>query len=133
MQNFYSGYGRIVYGDRLVGREADVALLVERLRQGNNQGIVGQRRIGKTSLLVEVTRQLRQTRYPDPIVWLDVSTFSSDAEMFKEVLDEVVDAYVGLGKELPTRFEERILSLPVESAYDAYKRCRRGLTSLSQA
>jgi len=53
------GDGSVVEGDRFWDREEDLKLFIERIDRGANQLLVAQRRMGKTSLMAEVERQLR--------------------------------------------------------------------------
>ncbi|MCY4057150.1 MAG: ATP-binding protein [Gammaproteobacteria bacterium] len=53
-----SSPGRWVQGDDFFGREAELALLAERVRDGNHVLLTGQRRMGKTSLARELGRRL---------------------------------------------------------------------------
>ena len=50
--------GSPVYGDRFWGREADLSLLIKKLKSGAHVSIIAQRRIGKTSLMHEASRNL---------------------------------------------------------------------------
>jgi hypothetical protein len=52
------GGGNWVVGERFWDREAELALLIERLADGANLSIVAPRRIGKTSLMREAARRL---------------------------------------------------------------------------
>ena len=53
-----SSTGRWVDGDDFFGREAELALLAERLADGNHILLTGQRRMGKTSVVRELGRRL---------------------------------------------------------------------------
>ncbi len=54
-------HGNWVEGDRFWDREADIELLVDHIRDEAHVLIVAQRRMGKTSLMREVARRLRDT------------------------------------------------------------------------
>jgi hypothetical protein len=59
-RNPYAGFGKIVRGDRLVGREADIDNIVEMLRTDSGSiAVIGNPRIGKTSVVIEALSRLR--------------------------------------------------------------------------
>jgi uncharacterized protein len=70
--------GNYVEGDRFWGRERELALFIEDLNAGANILLVAQRRIGKTSLMHEVSRQI-QDRYLCLHVDLEQSASAADA------------------------------------------------------
>jgi uncharacterized protein len=70
--------GNYVEGDRFWGREREVALFIEDLDDGANILLVAQRRIGKTSLMHEVSRQIAD-RYLCLHVNLEQSVSAADA------------------------------------------------------
>ena len=55
-----SSPGRWVHGDDFFGREVELALLAERVADGNHVLLTGQRRMGKTSLARELGRRLQR-------------------------------------------------------------------------
>lgn len=131
MINPYSGYGNIVLGERLVGRERHIDAMLKRLASnGGSLSVVGEPRIGKSSLAKEVCRQLSST-YPErPIVWLDASTITSETELFVSLIDEVTDALEVNGPGVSDSLSQ-FAAMQVSNAYDAYRRCRKGLQSLN--
>lgn len=58
MRTLKPAHGNWVAGDRFWGRETELALFEEGLREGANYLLVAQRRMGKTSLMREVMRHL---------------------------------------------------------------------------
>ena len=52
--------GNWVDGDRFFDREADIAELEARIRDGTHTLLTAQRRMGKTSLVRELLRRLRE-------------------------------------------------------------------------
>jgi len=52
-------YGSIVSGEDFCGREETIKLLTEYLRSSQNVMVQGERRIGKTSLIYETTRRMK--------------------------------------------------------------------------
>jgi uncharacterized protein len=70
--------GNYVEGDRFWGRERELSLFIEDLDAGANILLVAQRRIGKTSLMHQVSRQI-QDRYLCLHVDLEQSSSAADA------------------------------------------------------
>ena len=52
-------HGNWVDGDRFWGRQADLNLFISRIDDGAQQQLTAQRRMGKTSLMRETARQLK--------------------------------------------------------------------------
>ena len=71
-------YGNWVEGDRFWDRESDIKLLINRIEEGAHIMLVAQRRMGKTSLMREISRRL-QGRYICLFVDLQRACDSPDA------------------------------------------------------
>ena len=71
-------HGNWVEGDRFWDREKDIELMIKKLDEGANILLVAQRRMGKTSLMKEVKRQL-QDRYTCLFVDLQKAHTAEDA------------------------------------------------------
>lgn len=71
-------HGNWVEGDRFWDRESDTALMVEKLDEGAHILLVAQRRMGKTSLMKEIKRQLNG-RYTCLFVDLQKASTAEDA------------------------------------------------------
>jgi len=55
MANPFIGYGKVIGGERLVGRQSALDEIFERInRNGGSVAVIGSPRIGKTSLASEV-------------------------------------------------------------------------------
>ena len=74
--------GNWVDGDRFFGREADLELLRDRVREGTPTLLTAQRRMGKTSLVRESFRRLEGER--------EVATLFVDLEDSKDPADAIV-------------------------------------------
>ena len=70
-------HGNWVEGDRFWDRESDIALLTEKIDEGAHVLLVAQRRMGKTSLMKEIKRQLA-SRYICLFVDLQKAMTSED-------------------------------------------------------
>ncbi len=55
--------GKPVYGNNLIGREKEIRLIKELILAGQSIVIVAPRRMGKTSLMMELIRQLKEEGY----------------------------------------------------------------------
>jgi AAA+ ATPase superfamily predicted ATPase len=64
-------YRNWVEGDRFWGRERDLEVFISRIESGAHSLLTGQRRMGKTGLMKETSRRLRErylpARYPGPV------------------------------------------------------------------
>jgi hypothetical protein len=85
-------YGNWVEGDRFWDRESDTGLLIEKLDEGTHILLVAQRRMGKTSLMKEIKRQLNG-RYT--CLFLDLQKASSAEDAIVE-LSLVLKPYTSL-------------------------------------
>ena len=73
-----------VAGDRFFDREHELALLRERIREGTHTLLTAQRRMGKTSLVRELLRQL-QTENEYETVFVDLEGAQSAADAITEI------------------------------------------------
>lgn len=76
--------GSPVEGKKFFDREHEIALLSERVREGNHTLLVGQRRMGKTSVVRELLRRLQATD-EFATVFVDFEDAQSPAETVVEL------------------------------------------------
>ena len=76
--------GSPVEGKKFFDREHDLEVLTERVREGNHTLLVGQRRMGKTSVVRELLRRLRRTGDFET-VFVDFEAARSPAETVVEL------------------------------------------------
>lgn len=76
--------GSPVEGKKFFDREHEIALLSERVREGNHTLLVGQRRMGKTSVVRELLRRLQATG-EFATVFMDFEDAQSPAETVVEL------------------------------------------------
>lgn len=76
--------GNWVDGDRFFDREAELEALVERVHLGNNTLLTAQRRMGKTSLVRELLRRLKETGEIEPI-FVDLEAARDPADAIAEI------------------------------------------------
>ena len=128
--NPFAGYGVVVSGERLVGRERELLRLAERVFSGNGSiSVVGMPKIGKTSLVSEAVRRHRIARPGAAVVWLNLSTLNHSGQLFPEVLSELSgeldDAEIATVAE--TLLRDRA------SAAEGFRACKRVLKGLKRA
>ena len=73
-----------VEGDRFYDREADLAALTERVRDGIHTLLTAQRRMGKTSLVRELLRVLAERGEVQPI-FVDLEAASNAEDAIAEI------------------------------------------------
>ncbi len=76
--------GNWVDGDRFFDREVELEALAERVRHGNNTLLTAQRRMGKTSLVRELLRRLKETGEIEPI-FVDLEAARDPADAIAEI------------------------------------------------
>lgn len=131
--NPFAGYGAIVTGSRFVGRTSELGLLTERLSAYSGSiSIIGEPRVGKSSLANAAVQSVRASNVKLPIAWLDVSTLPGSRELFEAILSEIVSECQNCGVEVPSGIAESSIG-SVTSGYEAYRRCRLGLLALKRA
>jgi len=127
--NPFLGYGRVVTGDRLVGREVEKNYLREIIRLGSGSlSIIGEPRIGKTSLVYE---EFQNKCSKDSLcsAWITLSTLSSSALVFYDLQEKIIDDFRSSSHPLPEETAPLMMSGD-ESTYNAFKKFRRFLKTL---
>ena len=104
-----------VDGDRFFDREAELEALLERVRDGNHTLLTAQRRMGKTSLVRELLRRLRQAREVDT-VFVDLEAAADPADAIAEIgvrakplggaWDRIKDGFANFLQDAGERLEE---------------------------
>jgi hypothetical protein len=129
--NPYAGFGKVVTGERLVGRDDSVNEVVSRLSDHDASiAVIGNPRIGKTSLISEVVNRLNQSSLPVIRFWIDLSTVPNSMKLFCAICDEL---YINWARKIPS--VPSSISIPngasLSDAYDAYRNAKRILTMLT--
>jgi hypothetical protein len=78
--------GQAVIGDDLYGRDVELARLWETLRQGEHIHMLAPRRVGKTSLMLELRRKPPTNWH---VVYVDVQGVSGPADWIAAVMSEL--------------------------------------------
>lgn len=79
--------GKPVYGDLLIGRDQEVKLIKHLLLSGQSVAIIAPRRMGKTSLMLEIIRQIQDES--SFIVNVDVFSTPDIASLAKRISESV--------------------------------------------
>ena len=83
--------GNWVEGDDFFDREVELEALTERVRDGNHTLLTAQRRMGKTSLVRELLRRLRETGRFETI-FVDLEAADTPADAIAEIAFQARDA-----------------------------------------
>ena len=130
--NPFGGYGAIVTGERFVGRRTELEFLRQRLSEAcGSLSVIGEPRVGKSSLVNAAADRVRALNAKTPVVWLDVSTLPSSVELFSGILSEILAECERRSISLPPDIA-RYASLAPGSSYEAYRNCRLALLSLKR-
>lgn len=133
MQNPFYGYGTVRRGAALVGRSWNITELTEYL--GSHSGslsVIGEHRIGKSSLIWEVVERVTQNDSQMAFAWLDLSVVPDSVHAFRSVLDKLAEDLIERGKEIP-RLLHNALEAQASNGYRAYEHFEKGLIGLWKA
>jgi AAA+ ATPase superfamily predicted ATPase len=104
VDNPYVGYGKVVRGERLVGRVEIAEQLSQRLLHASgSMALIGVQRIGKSSLAKEIVNRVRAGDGTIPFVQQNLGTITDPAQIFQQILDEVVEGLQERRVALPAR------------------------------
>jgi len=88
--SMFSDYGKIVYGDRFVGRKKEIAQIEQRVLGKNygNLAVMGMPRIGKSSLVWEAIMTKKEELLKDKTVaiYFSAGVFQSSNDFFKSLV-----------------------------------------------
>ncbi len=87
--------GKPVSGNDFIGREKEIAEIVEYLKMGQSVVIIAPRRFGKTSLILEVIRRVKKEKYYTG--YIDLFAHATLPILSKSIISEVLDNH-GLKK-----------------------------------
>ncbi len=115
--NPFSDYGNIVYGERFINRRDSVRTVENRVirpREPGNLAVIGDYRIGKSSLVYHSIMErkidlLKERRIP---IWINLATFDSAPIFFRSLVTSSYDELDSLGwlsDEIKTAAERALL------------------------
>jgi len=95
-ENPFAGYGPIVSGDRFIGRQKDFKVIDSRVlrpRDPGNLAIVGEPRIGKSSLVWKAVMDRREEWVKKRLlpIWLNLASFDKSPMFFRALVTECYD------------------------------------------
>ena len=79
-------YGRVVSGSDFCGRQDSISELSEYFRSDQNIVVLGERRIGKTSLIVETARKMKGER---TLLTVDLMAIKSAQDIYERMIKSV--------------------------------------------
>ena len=91
--------GNWVDGDRFFDREAEVEALIERVHDGRHTLLTAQRRMGKTSLVRETLRRLKEEGEVEPL-FVDLEDAMTPEDVIAEIAAQILAAQ---GRWLPIK------------------------------
>ncbi len=125
--NPFSDYGKIVRGDRFIGRQRNINAVESRIIEPatpGNLAIVGVHRIGKSSLVYKTIIEQKEKLIAKGTlpIWKGVSAYDQTSDFFRSLVDEVVAEMEELGwlTERIQRAAERALA--VNASWDRIRR-----------
>ena len=96
IENPYADYGKIVRGERFIGRKSIINVIEGRIvRPSNpaNLAIVGVHRIGKSSLAYKTIIEQKDKFTSQEIlpIWMNLSSYDQSLQFFRSLVDECVN------------------------------------------
>lgn len=115
--NPFSDYGNIIYGERFINRHDSIRAVENRVirpREPGNLAIIGDYRIGKSSLVYHSIMErksalLKERRIP---IWINLATFDQASIFFRSLVNNSYDELDSLGwlsDEIKTTAERALL------------------------
>lgn len=94
--NPFADYGGIVFGDRFIGRKNDLRVIENRVirpKEAGNLAIIGEPRIGKSSLVYQGIMQRKDELANQKIlpIWINLATYDQPSTFFRELVRQCVD------------------------------------------
>ena len=127
IENPYADYGKIVRGERFIGRKHIINIIESRILQSTNPGnlaIIGVHRIGKSSLAYKTIMEQKDKLIAKRIlpIWIGLSSYDQSLEFFRSLVDECVNEMEDLNclTEEIQRAADR--ALEANAAWDRIKR-----------
>jgi hypothetical protein len=95
-ENPFADYGRIVRGKRFIGRKDDLRVIENRVirpREAGNLAIIGEPRIGKSSLVYKAVVERREELLAKNLlpIWINLATYDQASIFFRSLVTRCVD------------------------------------------
>lgn len=97
MNNPFLGYGRVVSGERFIGRKEEIKFLTERiLNFSGSLSVVGEHQIGKTSLVKHSIQMIQETYTNEKhtFIWRTLSTISDLSYFYEDIFYELIKIFL---------------------------------------
>lgn len=111
----FEGTGKIVYGERFIGRKSAIRQLRNRVVEGHgNIAVIGMPRVGKTSLVWEALMQDKQNlilNYNLIPVFIESASVTCEFDYLRTLLDETC-------QEIESIIDDADISLKLKNIYD---------------
>lgn len=96
IKNPFADYGKIVYGERFIGRQQIIRVIENRIIKPNapgNLAIIGMHRIGKSSLAYKTIIDQKNQLIAKNIlpIWIGLSSYNQSSDFFRSLVTECVD------------------------------------------
>ena len=96
LENPYVDYGKIVRGERFIGRKNIITVIESRIVRPTNPAnlaIIGVHRIGKSSLAYKTIIEQKDKFISQSIlpIWMNLSSYDQSLQFFRSLVDECVD------------------------------------------
>lgn len=100
--NPFADYGTIVHGERFIGRRDDLQVIESRViqpRDPGNLAIIGDSRIGKSSLVYKAVMDRRDELLAKRLlpIWINLSTYDRASVFFRSLVTRCMDELEELG------------------------------------
>ena len=96
MENPFADYGKIVYGERFIGRQRIIRVIENRVIKPDapgNLAIIGMHRIGKSSLAYKTTVEQKDELLAKNVlpIWIGLASYDRSSDFFRSLVSECVD------------------------------------------
>lgn len=127
VRNPFTGYGRTVVGERLVGRDAHIAALSRWLLDDDGSfSLVGMPRIGKSSVVHAVGEMIRVERPSVAMIAVDCQSFPSQRQLFDDLLERLRAEMQRLALE-PLSLTRQVYNTEGDRTYESFRAFARTL------
>ena len=96
IENPFADYGKIVHGERFIGRQQIIRVIENRIikpKDPGNLAIIGVHRIGKSSLAYKTIIEQKDKLIAKNVlpIWIGLSSYSQSSDFFRSLVTECVD------------------------------------------
>ena len=138
-KNPFADYGNIVCGDRFIGRKDDLKIVEDRIirpKEAGNLAIIGEPRIGKSSLIYKAIMECKDGLTTQNLlpIWINLATFNQTPQFFCSLVTSCVNEMEKLNwmDESIQRSAQHVLE-DKQSQGDKYPRIQRFFEKVRRA